>query len=214
MPKSFALRAHCRQDVCAPSVRWRVFCAIELPEAVQQRVIRHIVRLKGAAPDAQASWSRADNIHLTLKFLGDIPPASVQNLSEAASRSVAGIARFTIRLEQTGVFPPHGSPRVLWIGVNDCEGKLGELHTRLEGESEKAGFPRESRAFHPHITLARLRKPQHARAVASAHKTTQFEPIEIAVSELLVIRSELSNAGSKYTTISRHPLATSMSDML
>lgn len=185
---------------------WRVFCAIELPEAVRQRVTRHMVRLKEAAPDAQASWSRAENIHLTLKFLGEIPQVSVQSLSEAASRAVEGLGPFTIRLEQTGVFPPHGSPRVLWIGVNDLEGKLAKLHVRLEAESEKAGFPRESRSFHPHLTLARIRQPQHARTLASAHKATPFEPLEIAVSELLVIRSELSSEGSKYSTISRHPL--------
>ena len=187
---------------------WRVFCAIELPEAARQRVTRHILQLKEAAPDAQASWSRAENIHLTLKFLGAIPQTSVQNLSEAASRAVEGLGPFTIRLEQTGVFPPHGSPRVLWIGVDDLEGKLAKLHMRLEAESEKAGFPRESRSFHPHLTLARIRKPQHARTLASAHKATAFEPLEIAVSELLVIRSELGSEGSKYSTVSRHPIAT------
>src|SRR6185295_982766 len=103
---------------------WRVFCAVELPEAFRQRITRHIVRLKEAAPDAQASWSRTDNIHLTLKFLGDIPQTTVEKLSEAASRAVEGVGPFTIRLEQTGAFPPHGSPRVLWIGVKDSEGKL------------------------------------------------------------------------------------------
>jgi 2'-5' RNA ligase len=185
---------------------WRVFCAIELPEAVRQRFTRHIVRLKEAAPDAQASWSRAENIHLTLKFLGEISQVSVPILSKAASQAVEGSGPFTIRLEQTGVFPPHGSPRVLWVGVNDFEGKLAELHMRLEAECEKAGFPRESRSFHPHLTLARIRKPQHSRTLASAHKATPFEPLEIAVSELVVIRSELSSAGSRYSTVSRHPL--------
>ncbi|MGI9066304.1 MAG: RNA 2',3'-cyclic phosphodiesterase [Pyrinomonadaceae bacterium] len=185
---------------------WRVFCAVELPEAVRQRVIDHIALLKEAVPDAHASWGREGSMHLTLKFLGDIPQASVQNLSEAASRAAAGLAPFTICLERTGVFPPHGSPRVLWIGVSDLEGKLGELQASLEEESEKAGFLRESRAFHPHITLARLRQPQHARSLASAHKAMEFEPAEITVSELLAIRSELRSEGSKYTTISRHRL--------
>lgn len=207
MPKSFALRAHCRQDVCAPSVTWRVFCAVELPEVVRLRVIRHVGRLQEAAPDAQASWSRTDNIHLTLKFLGDIRQDSVQKLSDAASVAVEGVKPFTIRSEGTGVFPLYGSPRVLWIGVNDCEGKLAELHARLEAECEIAGFIKESRHFHPHLTLARLRKSHHhGGTLATAHNALEFEPAEIAVSELLVIRSELSSAGSKYTTISRHPL--------
>ena len=206
MPKPFALRAHCRQDVCAPSATWRVFCAIDLPENARASLIAHIKKLKEAVPDAHASWGREGSIHLTLKFLGDIPQASLQNLSAAASRAAAGLAPFTTRLEGTGVFPPHGSPRVLWIGVSDLEGKLGELQTSLEAESEKAGFLSEIRAFHPHITLARLRQPQHARSLASAHKAMEFEPAEIAVTELLVIRSELRSEGSKYTTISRHSL--------
>lgn len=186
---------------------WRVFCAVELPAEVLQRVTQHIARLKEAAPDAQASWGRANSIHLTLKFLGDIPQASVHNLSEAASQAVAGLEPFTIRLEQTGVFPSHGSPRVLWIGVNDFEGKLRKLQMRLEDQAERLGFQKEARTFHPHITLARLRKPhQHARSLASVHKATQFEPAEVAVAELLVIRSELSSEGSRYSTISRHRL--------
>jgi 2'-5' RNA ligase len=181
-----------------------VFCAVELPQGVLQRVTQHIGVLKEAAPDAKASWSRAGNIHLTLKFLGDIPRASVQNLSGAAVQAVAGLEPFTIRLEQSGVFPPHGSPRVLWIGVNDFEGKLVKLQLRLEDEAERLGFQKEGRAFHPHITLARLRKPENARLLAAAHKATQFEAVEFTAAELLVIRSELSSEGSKYTTISRH----------
>ena len=84
MPKAFALRAHSRQDVCAPSVKWRVFCAVDFPEIVRHRVSLQIARLKEVVPEENATWSRADNIHLTLKFLGDIPQTSVEQLSEAA----------------------------------------------------------------------------------------------------------------------------------
>jgi RNA 2',3'-cyclic 3'-phosphodiesterase len=185
---------------------WRVFCAIELPEAVRTRVVRHIAQLKDAVPDAHASWSRDANLHLTLKFLGEIPQTSVPDLSGAASRAGADVAPFKILLEQTGVFPKHGPPRVLWLGITDPQGRLRELHARLEDESAKAGFQKEARPFNPHLTLARLRKPTHARTLAAAHKELKFEPAEIAVSELLVIRSELSSEGSKYTVVSRHSL--------
>jgi 2'-5' RNA ligase len=184
---------------------WRVFCAIDIPAKVRIRLITHIKGIQEAVPDAPARWSRADNIHLTLKFLGNISRDSVHKLSDAASRAVKGLEPFKIRAEGIGAFPPHESPRVLWIGIEDCEGKLAELHARLEAECETAGFPKESRHFHPHLTLARLRKPQHARMLAAAHKAMEFEPAEISVSELLVIKSELSSAGSTYTTISRHP---------
>ncbi len=169
-------------------------------------LLEHIARLKAVAPDAQASWSREANLHLTLKFLGEIKQTSVAELSNAASRAVADLSRFSIRLERTGVFPNHGAPRVLWIGINDLSGKLAELHAKLEHQAALAGFPKDSRRFQPHLTVARLRQPLHARTLAAAHERLEFEPLEIAVSELLVIRSEPSSAGSKYTVVSQHPL--------
>lgn len=190
-----------------PTNVWRVFCAIELPETVRGRVMQHIARLREAVPTAQASWSRDANLHLTLKFLGEVSQDSVESFSRAASRAVEDFAPFTILLEQTGIFPKHRSPRVLWIGINDREGKLGNLQSHLEDESAHAGFGKEDRRFDPHLTVARLRKPQHARTLASAHKQLAFERAEITVSELLVIRSELNSEGSKYTVVSRHPLS-------
>ena len=157
-------------------------------------------------PDAKASWSRDANLHLTLKFLGEIPQVSVPHISTAASRAVVGFAPFSTRLEQAGAFPKHGQPRVLWIGINDFSGKLGRLRARLEDESVNVGFAKDDRPFHPHLTVARLRQARHARTLAAAHRELDIESAEIAVSELLVIRSELSNEGSKYTVISRHPL--------
>ena len=185
---------------------WRLFCAIELPKTTCELVLRHIACLKDAVPDARASWARDANLHLTLKFLGEIPQTSVADFSKAASRAVVEVTPFSIRLGQTGVFPSHGQPRVLWIGINDLSGELGELHTHLERESAQAGFAKEARPFHPHLTIARLRKPDNARALAVAHKQMEFEPVGIAVTELVVIRSELSSAGSKYTVVSVHPL--------
>lgn len=185
---------------------WRVFCAIDLPHELRERLMAHLNHVRNAVPDARASWSRTDNIHLTLKFLGEISPGKVEKLSEAASRSVKEFAPFQIVVEQTGAFPKQGQPRVLWIGINDLTGELGKLHARLEDESTKAGFARDNRHFHPHLTLARLRQPRHARTLVAAHKELEFDPAEIVVSELLVIRSELSSEGSRYTVISRHPL--------
>jgi RNA 2',3'-cyclic 3'-phosphodiesterase len=185
---------------------WRVFCAIEMPEPVRHAVLQHIARLKEAVPDVKATWSRDANLHLTLKFLGEIPRTSVPDISTAASQAVAGMAPFSIRLEQTGAFAKDGQPRVLWVGINDSSRKLSELQARLEEEAANAGFVKESRPFHPHLTVSRLRQPRHARTLAATHRQLEFEPADIAVAELLVVRSELSSEGSKYTVISRHGL--------
>jgi 2'-5' RNA ligase len=185
---------------------WRIFCAVELPQRARELVLAHIARLKEKVHHAKASWARDANLHLTLKFLGEIPAASVTDFSDAVSLAVSRLQPFAINLEQTGVFPPHGQPRVLWIGINDPSTHLAELHAHLEEESAQAGFAKEARAFHPHLTIARLRQADDARGLANAHQQMEFGPLEIAVAELLVIRSELRSEGSKYTAVSRHPL--------
>jgi len=187
---------------------WRVFCAIDLPPDLKQKLADHGSRLREIA-GVKASWSRLDNIHLTVKFLGDMPIPDIGNLSEAATRATKSLAPFKVTAEQCGVFPAHGPPRVLWIRITDSDGRLAHLHAQLEDECAKAGFAKEVRSFHPHLTIARLRHSTNARSLAAAHRTLNFEPAEIEVSELLVIRSELGKEGSKYFVISRHRLGES-----
>lgn len=191
----------------AKNETWRVFCAIALPSLVREKISEHIRRLREAAPDSSASWSRAENVHLTLKFVGEVSSDRVNNLSEAAANAVVGFSSFEIGIGNTGAFPKQGPPRVLWIGVNDHTERLAELQTKLDAECLRLGFEKEARAFNPHLTIARMRKPQGARALALAHKELGFELTQVRVMELLVIRSELSSQGSKYTVISRHSLA-------
>ncbi|MFN2512339.1 MAG: RNA 2',3'-cyclic phosphodiesterase [Pyrinomonadaceae bacterium] len=187
---------------------WRVFCATGLAASARARLMKQISLLREVVPNAQASWSREESVHITLKFLGDIQTSRLSDLSTAAARAVALLSPFQITLQETGVFPKHGTPRVLWIGVKDESGRLAQLHSGLEEACAKQGFAREERPFHPHLTIARLRKPQCARALAAAHKGMPFEPADVAVEELLVIRSEPGAAGSRYTVISRHRLET------
>lgn len=193
-------------NLVAREEQWRVFCAVDLPHQSRMRVMEHIARLRTSLPQVQASWSREANVHLTLKFLGESPKSSVPSFSLAVSRAVDALPPFSIMLEHTGVFPKRREPRVLWIGISDPGGRLAELHSRLEAETAQVGFPKEARPFHPHLTLARLRNPRYAREIIQAHEQLEFVPEEITVSELLVIRSELSGSGSKYTVISRHAL--------
>ncbi len=185
---------------------WRVFCAVDLPEPARMHLLEYIQRLRRLLPHVQASWSRETNLHLTLKFVGEISRELVPTFSDAVSRAVTNEAPFSVVLEGTGVFPQRRDPRVLWIGISDPEGKLAELHSRLEDESAKAGFSREPRPFHQHLTVARLRNQRFAREIAQTHQQLVFEPQAVTVTELLVIRSELNSAGSKYTVLSRHPL--------
>ena len=190
----------------SPTEVWRIFCAIELPQTARVRLMEHIEKLRTQLPDVRASWSRESNIHLTLKFLGEISPGSVPKFESAISRAVAGSAPFPILISGNGVFPNGRDPRVIWIGITDPNEALASLQSRLETESENEGFPKEKRRFHPHLTLARLRHHEGAGELAQAHEALTFPEEKIIVNELVLIRSELSSSGSKYTTISRHAL--------
>jgi 2'-5' RNA ligase len=184
----------------------RVFCAVELPDELRSRVAERVRRLRAEFSDVRASWERPEKLHITLKFLGDIEHARVEALSGAAARAVANIEPFDLTINEPGSFPPHGQPRVLWLGIVDATGRLAFMQSALEEECAAVGFPRESRPFKPHLTLARIRSPQGARELAAAHRETPFEPQRFKVSELIVMLSELGPGGSRYTPLSSHRL--------
>jgi RNA 2',3'-cyclic 3'-phosphodiesterase len=183
---------------------WRVFCAVELPAEVRARLEDHVRRLRKEVPDVAASWSRVENIHLTLKFFGNVEVKRIEMISAAAERAVKESSTFQIGIGGTGVFPRPSRPQVLWIGVIDQSGRLSALQEKFENECALEGFPKEDRAYKPHLTIARLRKPDGGRQLAEAHLQMKFEPLEIDVNELVIFRSELSPKGSKYTPLSKH----------
>lgn len=185
---------------------WRVFCAVELPDEVRARFEEHIARLRKEVPDAAASWSRVENIHLTLKFFGNVDVDRVPTISAAATRTTEQFSDFEIGVGNTGVFPRPSRAQVLWIGVNDPSGQLLTLQQRFETECAAAGLEKEDRAYHPHLTIARLRKPESARRLADTHLNMSFPSLAVPVHELIVFRSELSSKGARYTPISRHHL--------
>jgi 2'-5' RNA ligase len=185
---------------------WRVFCAVELPAEVRKQLEEHILKLRKAVPDVVASWSRVENIHLTLKFFGNVAIDRIPAISEGANRAVSEFSTFPIGVGGTGVFPRPSRPQVLWIGISDPSGRLSALQARLENECAAMGFPKEDGAYRPHLTIARIRRPEGARRLADTHLQIPFPTTGIDVTELILFRSELSPKGSKYTPISTHPI--------
>lgn len=191
--------------------RLRIFCALDMPQKVSEQANDLIRQLRSRFPDVKAGWNRDGRFHLTLKFFGELSRHEVEALSEIAAKVAANISPFRIVVQDAGAFPAHGFPRVLWLGVTDLSGNLRKLQKSLEDECSLAGFPREERPFHPHLTLARIRKRRgdkgasgKTRALAAASKEIGFSPVELEVSDLIVYRSETGETGSRYTVISRH----------
>lgn len=189
-----------------PDERWRLFCAVELPSELRTRVGEHVARLREALPQVRAGWERAEKLHVTLKFLGEIERPRVEALERAARRAAAVVPPFTLAVEGAGAFPPRGAPRVLWVGIRDESGLLSRLQQRLEDECAHESFTREKRAFHPHLTVARLRTPEGARRLAELHTAAPFPAATFPVNKLAIVRSVLGPGGSRYTTIAEAEL--------
>jgi 2'-5' RNA ligase len=188
-----------------PQKMLRTFIAIDLTEEVRQRITKHIETLKAASPEAQATWEKPGKAHLTLKFLGNVKQQRVESIISAVARAASGIGRFSVEIGEAGAFYSRGKPHVLWLGVADQSERLARLYSAVERELEGLGFPKEKRPFHPHITIARLKKPEGAKQLASEHKTLGFETAELPVSEVLLIESEMGPGGSTYRTLSTQP---------
>src|SRR5882724_2236540 len=101
-----------------PALPIRTFIAIEIPADIRRRIKQHIDQLRAAFPDLRASWTRENNLHLTLKFLGNVPVARITALSNAVAAAAHQINQFDLVVSGCGTFPPHGRPKVLWIGVH------------------------------------------------------------------------------------------------
>lgn len=175
----------------------RTFICIEIPGSIAERIGNLQTKLK--AIDAQVSWTRPSNIHLTLKFLGAVEATRIQNVARAVQRAVAGIHKFEIEISGAGCFPSTRSPRVLWIGLPEVPDELKQLNANLEDELSREGFAREKRKFSPHLTIGRLRAPKNATQLAEMLIESGFPAERFSASEVIVMRSDLKPTGSIYT---------------
>lgn len=177
----------------------RTFVCIEIPDSIRERIGALQQSLKKTG--GQASWVKPANIHLTLKFLGDVRRARIDDLKAGLGRAAAGIGPVEIEVGGAGCFPSPRSPRVLWVGLASLPGELTRLHKRIEDELEREGFPRESKRFSPHLTIARLRSPQNGGELADRLIAEGFAVEQFAANEVILMQSQLSPGGSIYTPL-------------
>lgn len=175
----------------------RTFISIDLPESIKsrldglQKMLREI--------EAQVSWTKPSNIHLTLKFLGNVEASRIENISKAVGVAARGIRPFEIEISGSGCFPSPRKPRVLWVGFSNMPEPLKHLHSNIENELARVGFPPETRSFSPHLTIGRIRMPHNSTRVAEALISQGFEAEGFTAREVNVMRSDLRPTGSIYT---------------
>ena len=175
----------------------RTFVCVEVPPTIRARIEALQRALRRS--DVPISWVKPANIHLTIKFLGDVPASKIDDVRQAVERACEPIPPFEITAAGAGCFPSAKSPRVLWVGLNPLPDELRKLHANVEAELERIGFAREAKRFSPHLTIARVRDPFKARTTVDELIKTGFAAETFNAAEVIVMRSELHPAGSVYT---------------
>jgi 2'-5' RNA ligase len=182
--------------------RIRSFIAVELPKPLRDRIMDLQDRLAGAVEHVK--WVEAENIHLTLKFLGEVDEGDIYQVCKAAQRAVAAQPAFAMTVAGCGAFPNATRPRVVWCGVREGAQELIALHSNLEKALRPLGCPREDRPFTPHITIGRFRRtaanPELEKAI---ERLGSWAGGAFEVRELLIMASQLSGDGPIYSVMGR-----------
>jgi 2'-5' RNA ligase len=181
----------------------RAFVAVLLPDDVRGRLAAAADGLRGRT--REVAWVRPDNLHLTLRFLGEVDPMTLEHAREAMMVAATATAPFTATLGALGGFPSGRPPRVVWAGVTEGSEGLRALHAALESALVVRGIPGEGRAFHPHVTLGRARSPRGASGLTGA-LGEGFRFGEFRVATLHLMGSQLSPEGSRYSVLAEAPL--------
>jgi 2'-5' RNA ligase len=181
----------------------RAFLALEIPERLRAELAASREALRAELP--RARWVRPESQHLTLKFLGETPRATLEAIAAALAPRLAGLGVVAVRLHGSGVFPTPGRPRVAWIG-GSADG-IAPVVESVEEVAEAHGFPRERRPWSLHLTQARLDPPWPQAAVdrfLAWGGGLELEPFRCA--EVVLFESRLERGGAVYTPLARMPL--------
>lgn len=178
----------------------RLFIAVLLTDAIRAALGRAIERIRREGCDMR--WVPAANLHVTMAFLGDVPPGAIPGLAAALDTAAVGHPPFAMRIAGAGFFGPPRSPRVIWAEVADGAIPLGAFYARLLPQLQANGVTMETRPFHPHVTIGRSRPG--SRNVALHPALAALEKVDfgaMTVSAIHLMRSHLESAGARYVPL-------------
>nr|HID60160.1 RNA 2',3'-cyclic phosphodiesterase [Desulfobacterales bacterium] len=179
----------------------RTFIAVELPEHVLVEIRKVQAALK--RHNLNIRWVLTENIHLTLKFLGDVAQSEIGRILETIEKATDNLKRFSLYGKGIGVFPGPHRPQVIWVGVKGEIDVLEGLQARLENGMESLGFAREHRPFTPHLTLGRVKgRLNRALLLKAMEELNDFQTKPFSVDSVVLFRSVLKPDGVVYTKLS------------
>jgi len=188
--------------------RIRTFVAVELAPSVIARAGDLIDKLRVSS--AQVNWAKTQQMHLTLKFLGDVPDTDTPDICRVVSKVARGFEPFEITCRGVGAFPTNDHPRTLWLGIEDGAESLCELQAAIETAlKDQLGFPREARRFQPHLTIGRVKhEPPTAKGELTELlvKHQHFDADLSVIDEVVVFASFLGRSGPTHEALGRAEL--------
>lgn len=193
--------------------RERIFVGVKLPLGATTSLCNAYGSHQAALPGVK--WEKQENLHITLRFIGDLTPEKRLELQEALHQLSATVSRFDTSLLRYSMFPQKGDFRILHCDVaEDRSQSFGRLQTRVDDCIASCGiaFRREDRAFHPHVTLARNRRSNRKAVKAWIESLGEFEKIDFTVLHFQLFRSVLSKDGATYVELASYPLSSSSSE--
>jgi len=179
----------------------RTFIAIEIPAEIKAALAALQTELRRVGADV--NWTRAENIHLTLKFLGEVDERLIGEIEKVCVDSVAEFRPFALSLNDTGVFPDSRQPRVLWAGLSGEVEKVIEMQRRLDERLALIGFEREEKAWRPHLTIGRVKSNRKTRELLALATSHSLPALSFEVREIVLMKSELQPAGARYTPMAK-----------
>ena len=189
-----------------PSELIRAFVAVELAPSLRQAVLREMGDLRSSLGDSALRWLRPEAIHLTLCFLGESPPEKLIEVGEVMTQVCERHPPLTAQVGGLGRFPGGSRPRVIWIGVQESSGGLAAVQADLEVRIAKLGYRSDERSFHPHLTLARVRRevsPSGLRQLADQLDQAKVGELgQLDITHLSLMRSQLGAGGASYSRLS------------
>jgi 2'-5' RNA ligase len=180
----------------------RSFIAIALPTSVKEGLEDLIKELKSFFP--KLKWIKSSNIHLTLKFLGNIKEEQIPFIKNIMSEVAQRVSPFTLQGFALGVFPSLNHPRVIWTGLQGGLDSLKTLGVSLEEGLAQIGFAKENRPFSPHLTLGRIKTTINTKSLSQIiEKYATFRTTSFIAEKIVLFKSELHPQGTRYTVLEK-----------
>ena len=187
----------------------RAFIAVDFPETILKKLSEIISFFQSQVPDEAVKWVAPENTHLTIKFIGDLPPDRLGQVKDILQSSLEKQKAFEIAIKGLGMFPNKRAPRVIWLGISEGE-PLITIHHKLDTALEKADINRDKREFSPHLTIARIRGKTDRKMTQEIGKTLSEYKIRslgrVTIEQITLYQSDLTSTGPIYTPLLTIPL--------